>query len=386
MSVRPPPQLADAALVRELMNDFATATGLDGGGPSRRYLWTDAFAVGNFLGLHRATGEARWLDLALALVAQVHRILGGHRPDDTRRGRLSGLSASEAEQHPTIGGLRIGKPLPERAVDEPFDERLEWDRDGQYFHYLTQWMHALRRVAEELRQEHFHRWAVELARTAQARFKVTEPHGGQHMIWKASVDLSRPLVASMGQHDPLDGWLSYLELTFGGWRAEWHRPGLAVPIAEADRLCDPTRWVTDDPLAAGALLHACFRLLRLVVRHEVEDHGRLDALFAAADASLEACARQAVWGLPAEVRLAFRELGLAFGLHAVERASAQPVLARRGGRPLARLARQLPLARRIDRFWGDPKHRAGSAWLEHREINGVMLATSLAPDGYLGPA
>ncbi len=42
--------------------------------------------------------------------------------------------------------MRIGKPLNERKPSEPFDERLEWDRDGQYYHYLTKWMHALHQV------------------------------------------------------------------------------------------------------------------------------------------------------------------------------------------------------------------------------------------------
>jgi hypothetical protein len=46
-----------------------------------------------------------------------------------------------------VGGLRIGKPLKERGANEPIDESLEWDRDGQYFHYLTKWMHALCRAA-----------------------------------------------------------------------------------------------------------------------------------------------------------------------------------------------------------------------------------------------
>ena len=64
-----------------------------------------------------------------------------------RRGWLGGRSEEDGERHPTAGGLRIGKPLPERGAREPIDERLEWDRDGQYFHYLTKWMHALCQAA-----------------------------------------------------------------------------------------------------------------------------------------------------------------------------------------------------------------------------------------------
>jgi hypothetical protein len=30
-----------------------------------------------------------------------------------------------------------------------------------------------------------------------------------------------------------------------------------------------------------------------------------------------------------------------------------------------------------------PEHRAGPPWQEHEDINDVMLATSLAPAGYL---
>lgn len=32
------------------------------------------------------------------------------------------------------------------------------------------------------------------------------------MYWKMSIDLSSPLVPSMGQHDPLDGLITYLQL------------------------------------------------------------------------------------------------------------------------------------------------------------------------------
>ena len=37
----------------------------------------------------------------------------------------------------------------------------------------------------------------------------------------------------------------------------------------------------------------------------------------------------------------------------------------------------------IDRFWRQPIHQQSDTWCEHRDINSVMLATSLAPDGYL---
>src|SRR5438128_9763314 len=72
------------SLAAGLMAGFAGSTGLDPEGPPRRYLWTDAFAVCNYLGLHRARGTPRDLELALRLVDQVHHTLGRHRPDDPR--------------------------------------------------------------------------------------------------------------------------------------------------------------------------------------------------------------------------------------------------------------------------------------------------------------
>lgn len=114
----------------------------------RRYLWTDAFAVCNFLGLGQT-------EQALTLIDRVHHMLGRHRSDDTRRGWISGLPDAEGEAHPTIGGLRIGKPLPEDADDE-------WERDGQYFHYLTKWMHALDQAARATGNTQLRTWAREL--------------------------------------------------------------------------------------------------------------------------------------------------------------------------------------------------------------------------------
>ena len=197
----------------KLMNKFAQRTGLTSDRPQRRYLWTDAFAVCNFLGLARTTGEQRYTELALRLVDQVHHRLGRHRDDDPRSGWISGLSEREGESYPTRGGLRIGKSLPERGADEPFDERLEWDRDGQYFHYLTKWMHALDQVSRSTGDPQFNAWARELARTAQDAFTHLPSTGRKpRMHWKMSIDLTRALVPSMGQHDPLEGYITVMRL------------------------------------------------------------------------------------------------------------------------------------------------------------------------------
>ena len=115
------------AMVREIMAEFADSTGLSSMGKApQRYLWTDAFALCNYLELFRSSGDERWRGLALRLVDQVHHTLGRHRHDDPRMGWISGLDAGEGENHPTVGGLRIGKRLEERRRGEPYIERLEW--------------------------------------------------------------------------------------------------------------------------------------------------------------------------------------------------------------------------------------------------------------------
>jgi hypothetical protein len=128
---------------RDLMLRFAESTGLSPPAMQpRRYLWTDAFAVCNFLALWKATRDVLFHDLAILLVEQVHGTLGRHRADEQRRGWISGLHEADGSSHPTAGGLRIGKKLPERTESEPYDPDLEWERDGQYLHYLTKWMHV----------------------------------------------------------------------------------------------------------------------------------------------------------------------------------------------------------------------------------------------------
>ncbi len=102
-------------LVQEIMLDFARLTGLaPADAHPRRYLWTDAFAVCNYLELFRRTNDKTYWNLSLRLVDQVHHTLGRHRDDDPRCGWISGLDEQEGELHPTRRGLRIGKKLNER--------------------------------------------------------------------------------------------------------------------------------------------------------------------------------------------------------------------------------------------------------------------------------
>ena len=365
---------------RDLMAEFAALTGLDPPQTRpRRYLWTDAYAVCNYLELFCRTGDRTFRDLALRLVHQVHHTLGRHRDDDSRTGWISGLSDEEAEAHPTRGGLRIGKPLPERRPDEPFDERLEWERDGQYYHYLTKWMHALNRVGRITADPTYIRWAVELAQAAHAAFTYVPPAGGRkRMYWKMSIDLSYPLVPAMGQHDPLDGLVTYseLEVTAG-------EINLSAEIAEMARISRGQGLFTDDPLGIGGLLFDAGRMAQLLSRGGFACEDLLAPVLDAALTGLAAFTRGGTLRHPADYRLAFRELGLSIGL----RGTGELVRHLRENSGLSgradALMRYVPLADAIERFWMDARNREAGTWTGNREINMVMLATSLAPEEFL---
>ena len=379
------PRTAEAV---ELMTRFAQRTGLTGGGMPRRYLWTDAFAVCNLLGLARALGEQRHHELALQLVDQVHRVLGRHRGDDGRTGWLSGLGPDQGEAHPTRGGLRIGKPLPEREPAAPLDERLEWERDGQYFHYLTKWMHALDQVTRATGQPMFNAWARELAAAAHRAFTYPARSGARRMYWKVSIDLSRPLVASMGHHDPLDGFITCAQLDATAAQAQPAAgPSLAHELADFAAMIDPAGLATADPLGLGGVLIDAWRIEQLMRQGApAAGHGLLDALLAAALAGLQHYLGQAELRSPAHRRLAFRELGLAIGLAAAallaDDLRRAPDLVRSAG-AIEHLARYAPVRAEIESFWLLPAHRRAATWIEHEDINDVMLATSLAPEGFL---
>jgi hypothetical protein len=387
----PDPRIEEAAA---LMNAFAERTGPAAGRDPRRYLWTDAFAVCNYLGLARATGSRDYLERALQLVEQVHHTLGRHRDDDPRAGWISGLADEEGERHPTRGGLRIGKPLPERAASEPYNNRLEWDRDGQYFHYLTKWMHALDQVTRATQQPHFNTWARELAKSAFRAFtyRPSPAWKSRRMYWKMNIDLTRPQVPSMGQHDPLDGYVSNLQLQTTA--AALPRPDTGPELENETRqyalMMQRGELSTADPLGLGGLLVDAWRVRQLMQQGAVPVAHLPERLLEAALDGLQHFAQGSELNQPAGNRLAFRELGLAIGLHAVERmqrategTAGRSTTDARQRALLNALVQYLPLRDRIEAFWRDPGHRHAATWSEHRDINEVMLATCLEPDGFL---
>ena len=255
-------------------------------------------------------------------------------------------------------------------------------------------MNALNRVSVVTADPVYNTWARELARTVHARFVFTPPAlNRQYIYWKMSIDLSRPLVPTMGHHDPVDGFITYSQLqaiaadTAPQLR---RRPDLRREIAELDGICQGKSWVTDDPLGIGGLLCSAYQVAQMIGSGYFQRHDLLEALLNDALLGLEAYAARNSLVMTAEYRLAFRELGLAIGMHAAERLSGllsekQELFGDRDAlcRHADSLMRYKPLIETIENFWLEDSARKANTWREHLDINMVMLATSLAPDGFL---
>jgi hypothetical protein len=324
-------------------------------------------------------------------VDQVHWVLGRHRSDDPRSGWISGLDDEDGKKHPTKGGLRIGKKMKERERHQSFDEQMEWDRDGQYFHYLTKWMHALNYSSRVTGDSIYLRWAVELAKTAHTRFTYMLPSTGSSkmMYWKMSIDLSYPLVSSMGYHDPLDGLITYHKLQAAINSQGFEGLDLETEIAELTELCQGRSLVTHDPLGLGELLAGAWMVAQLIADGYFYDLELLETIIDSVCVGIPYYVNKNPSDLPAASRLAFRELGLAVGFQGLKRIQELTKTRRqrfedsRVTAGTSTLMQYAWLGDDIGQFWLEPENRRVTTWTEHRDINAVMLVTNLIPDGSL---
>lgn len=366
------------AAAKKLMDDFLARTGISdpAGNPQRRYLWTDAFAVESCFALSNILDQEKYFDHAVKLINQVHIVLGKHRPDDTRKGWISGLSAEEGEKHPTIGGLRIGKKLPERKVGEPADPQLEWEREGQYFHYLTRWFNALMIAWEQTGEKKYALWAVELMKAASAF--IQKSNNTIRMVWKMNTGLTEPTVESMGAHDPLEG----LICTIRGMEAVPEKKEiLASAKNDLEVICRDRKWATIDPLGIGGLLLNTDQAAALKSKKVILPHCIMPGyLFSETLASLKHYSRDKFSKMTsADFRLAFRECGLSLGIRVL---SGQKENYSGLNAEFDKLERYLPLAEEIEQFWMMPDNQIASTWHEHLDINAITLASSLLADDY----
>jgi hypothetical protein len=182
----------------------------------------------------------------------------------------------------------------------------------------------------------------------------------------------------------MDGFVTCLQLqtTASALPGAPREPDLASAVADFCALLEGNRWATADPLGIGGLLIDAFRVAQLIRCGAASASGLLEPLLAAALAGLAHYARQNDLRSPASRRLAFRELGLAIGIGAIdriEREACAPAVAAR----IEALAPYASLGSAIESFWCDAEHRATPGWARHRDINDVMLATCLVPGGLL---
>ena len=366
------------AAAQVLVDDFLKRTGISDpeGDSNRRYLWTDAFAVESCFALSRILKQEKYSDYALKLIRQVHLVLGKHRPDDSRKGWISGLSAEEGEKHPTIGGLRIGKQLPERKNTEQADPQLEWERDGQYFHYLTRWFNALMIAHEQTGDKKYAVWAVELLKAASAF--IEKSNNTIRMVWKMNTGLTEPTVESMGAHDPLEGLICAIK----AMQTVPEKKEILEPMKnDLEIICQGRKWATSDPLGTGGLLlntqqTAALKSEGITLPHSIKP----GYLFSETLASLKSYSQDKFSKVTsAQFRLAFRECGLSLGIRVLngqkEKYSDQET-------EFDKLDRYTSLADEIEQFWMTPENQNSTTWQGHLDINAITLASSLLANNY----
>lgn len=371
---------APAEQARALMQGFAKRTGLlgDSGDRTRRYLWTDAFAVLNFLALTTLDSASdnpqdnvqSFGKLAMRTINQVHFYLGQFAANDPRHGWISGLEGDNGREHPTVAGLRIGKKMTERKESERYDPALEWQRDGQYYHYHTRWIMTLLKASQYFNDQQLAVWAAELS-LAGSRF-ITEQHGlGPAMCWKMSVDLTRPLVPAMGAHDPLEGLLCALQAHH---QTEQFSQEFSSYIKQLQQLCERSHWATDDALGIGCLLVNVVRATELQTYCQLPASVQPGALLKAAEQGLNTVHHAFAHNRAAGHRLAFRDCGLSLGLRVLQGNLAflnEHDTAPQFGAAIWQLADD------IEAFWLDKQHQQAATFKDHLDINEVSLAASL---------
>lgn len=311
-------------------------------GHKGRYLWTDGFAVVNFLTFYTETKDKRYLDYAKRLVKTVHDVLG-HTRDG--KSRLPGAT----DDHPLSGGLRIGK------IDEAGS-----DGDGQYFHYLTVWMFALSRMTLITLDDWYNEQAVSLARVVLPRFMRNMDSDRPRMFWKMSMDLSRPLVMSEGNLDPIDGYVTYKLLQ----AASGNATVLDQEIKALKKIVN-TKWQhysSTDPLDLGMTLWTAHWLRR--------DEEWASVLCHRAVSCLKRLVSSGYFQRATGRRLAFREFGTALGVQSVNVQDDPELMS---------LSDVICAAWEDARLVPEPSPQQQGRMAELMPITAVMYATALTP-------
>jgi len=252
-----------------------------------RYLWTDAFGVINYICLYVMTNNNIYLKQSKILIDHVHKILGKNRD-------LQQYLKHANINHPTLGGLRIGKNHDENHSDG----------DGQYFHYLTKWMYALNRFSLITNIKMYNLWAIELAKSIFPHFVSTTSSTTPQMHWKMSIDLSKPLIHHQGNLDPYDGYITYRLL-----QESWHEDNniLSKEIEIFEQMVNDKylHFETHDNLDVGQALW---------LSHWYPNEKWSQYLLNSSLACIKRLENEGEYDYPSRYRLAFREFGMMLGI------------------------------------------------------------------------
>lgn len=314
--------------------------GLCADGHQRRYLWTDAFGVLNYISisqLYESRGDpqqaAKYKRAADTLVSVVHECLGSPRSK-----KLEDAMTKDDSSPTGHVGLRIGKVHSRKVTD------YGMSYDGQYWHYVDKWLLALARSGH----------VSEGIQIAKSCFPYFFDDGGDGsgwaggIRWKLNVDASAPpsLQRARASDDTLVALIVFSIL-------EAHRAPSDSSLKDEIKLLKVALQgyrprVTDDPLGWG---------LEAMYDQYVKGQPRQAALKSLQSSALH----------PSHLSLPFRLYGAMIGA----RIAGESVVAPQVVDQLVELSMK------------HEARAAASGMEEHSSINRVMLATCLLCPGAL---
>lgn len=229
-------------------------------GPSpsgqRRYLWTDAFGIVNFIsqakllrsldqGMEAEQQVQDYLTAASQLITAVYDCLGSPR---------SSKYPMAAADDGGYKGLRIGKVLARRATDQGMQY------DGMYWHYLAQFLFAVTRYVQESHDQCQLDRVIRLVKQVHPAFLVP----GRGYRWKINTDLTPIADAHPTQptHDAVTAWIMYslLNRLSGAQQGQLDQEMVdLLPIVRQYYQQDIQQLLSDamDPLGLGLQLWSC---------------------------------------------------------------------------------------------------------------------------------
>jgi len=188
----------------------------------------------------------------------------------------------------------------------------------------------------------------------------------------------------MGQHDALDGYVVYRLLEETLDQAGISELTLQKEIEGLWQMLGSMQMATQDALGIGGLLSDAALLSSLHSQATQRERTLIEEMLHYSASGIGTLLQSGLFEHPAAYRLAFRELGLAIGLEGIWFADSSIKKVTADERILNILTELRGFGIEIRNYWMDTTHQQTRSWQAHRDINEVMLATSLMPEGFFG--